>query len=214
MPYAASRWRNRATPIEYQRPPRGASMSRRFNSAAMAACDSDPEAMTSAIVSRQVFGPLVSRRTDCCCGGRIAPPSPAEGGRTVRVAERAALPGESFTGHCEGFPRALGDHLPFTLGDHRHDAHDSFVSVWQVCRDEPHATVAEVQQERRVAGQPVELGDDQAGTADLGATDGTAKLGPVVALAAFYFRDFLQQPAAAAVYERLHSVALCFQAQA
>ena len=36
-----SRWRNRVTPIEYQRPPRGASISRRLSSAAMAALDND-----------------------------------------------------------------------------------------------------------------------------------------------------------------------------
>ena len=39
LPWAPRRCRNRATPMGYRRPPRGASISRRLSSAATAACD-------------------------------------------------------------------------------------------------------------------------------------------------------------------------------
>jgi hypothetical protein len=120
---------------------------------------------------------------------------------------------EPFAGHCKGRPRAVGDHLPFPISDNRHEADHGLIGIRLIGGDEPHAAIAKMQQERRVAGQPVELGNNQARSADLGATNGTAKLGPVVALAAFDLGYFLQQPAAMAGHQRLHRVALCFQTE-
>jgi hypothetical protein len=59
-----------------------------------------------------------------------------------------------------------------------------------------HAAVAEMQQERGIAREAVDLGADQAGAADLGAADGAPKLGAVVPLATLNLGNLLQQASA------------------
>ena len=62
-------------------------------------------------------------------------------------------------------------------------------SVRQIGEDGPRVAVAKVRQQRRVARQPVELGDNQARSAELGSGDGALQFGPVVALAALDLDD-------------------------
>ena len=95
----------------------------------MAACDNAPEATTSMIVWRRFSARLAAAAPTAAMAAVLPRPALRRAAVPFGVAEGLALLCESFTGNCKGFPRALGDHIAFALGDHRHDTDDRLVGV-------------------------------------------------------------------------------------
>ena len=84
-------------------------------------------------------------------------PGAFEGCGAVGVAK----PHAARTGHGEGLLGASRDRLALGLGDEGHDAHGQIIGLRQIDGYEPHAAVAQGQEEGGIAGQAVQLRDDQ-----------------------------------------------------
>ena len=57
----------------------------------------------------------------------------------------------------------LGDEFALVLGEHGEDAHREGIGIGHVAADEVHAQVAQLEDETRIAREPVQLGDEQRG---------------------------------------------------
>jgi hypothetical protein len=85
------------------------------------------------------------------------------------------------------------------------------VRLRQVRCNKVHARFHEVGDEGDVAGEPVELSNDQGGTMEPACCERPRQLGTVVPLACLYLGEVFKEPAAAQVV--LHRYPLCFQAE-
>ena len=162
-------------------PPRRVSMPRSLSSAAIARRLVAPAARMSASTGARSCACRSALAAMAALSARTALSSPPQRRRAVRVAEpHAAAPG-----HRQRLLGALRDRLALLLRHQRHDADGEVVRLRQVHRGEAHAAVAQRQQERGVARQPVELGDDQRRSGDLGEVQRLGELRPIWTAPAF-----------------------------
>lgn len=82
---------------------------------------------------------------------------------------------------------ALGDEFALMLSEHSKDADGKRIGVGHVAADKVHARVAQGKDEARIAGQAVELGNEQRRARGLRQGYGRLELGPLVFLARFHF---------------------------
>ena len=83
--------------------------------------------------------------------------SALEGGCAIWVAQLHT----ARLGHGQGLFGAPGDRLAFCLRHQSHDPHRQVICLGHVDCEEMHPTVAQGEQERGVAAEPVQLGDDE-----------------------------------------------------
>jgi hypothetical protein len=89
--------------------------------------------------------------------------------------------------------RPLGDCAPLFLRDHRHDADRQTVSVWHVRRSESYPRTLEPEEEVRIAGEAIELGDDQRRFSNPAFREGSRELRAIVPLAALDLDELRQR---------------------
>jgi len=94
---------------------------------------------------------------------------------------------------------APADHFPLFLGNYRHDVHGDPVRVRHIGRDEVHAGLLQPEQEVRVAGQSIQLGDNELGAEHPAGLDGLGQHWPVGVFAALDLDKFLHQRPVAAI---------------
>jgi hypothetical protein len=87
---------------------------------------------------------------------------------------------------------SLRDCAPLLFGDHRHDANCEPVCVRHVRRRECDTGALEPEQEVRVAGEPIELRDDQRPLPQPTFGQGSRKLRAIIPFAAFDLDEFRQ----------------------
>lgn len=112
-------------------------------------------------------------------GGPGLPPGV---GQAPALLERGAeLPAPGLVGG-QGCLGPLGDPARLVFGDGREDVDREAVGGRVVTRDELRTRLHQVREERYVAGEPVQLGDDQRGLGELGVGQRPDQFGPVVGL--------------------------------
>jgi len=104
------------------------------------------------------------------------------------------------SGHSKLYPTSLGglkrglgapgDHRRLRFRPHRQDADRQSIGSRHVTADETHPGRFQPEQEVSVAGQPVELRNQQRGMVDLAGDHGALQLRPVRLAPAFHFREF------------------------
>jgi hypothetical protein len=145
-------------------------------------------------VGARVAGEGVGVGADRAVEGGAALPRPAERGGAVRVAEARAA------GLC-GRQRLAGaarDGVAFGLGHQRHDADGQRVGVGHVGGNEVYTRIAQREQEGGIAGETVELGDDQRGPGQPREVEGFREFGAVGAAAALDLGEARENPGARA----------------
>ena len=133
----------------------------------------------------EVLCELISVCGDGGAQGGAAFAGAAQGCGAVGVAE----PGAAGFGGGEGVFGAPRDGLAFGLGHERHDADGEVIGLRHVDGQEPRATGLQGEQEGSVAGQAVELGDDQRGAGEPGQVQGLVEFRPVDLPAALDFGE-------------------------
>lgn len=131
--------------------------------------------------------PLDQRR-DGRTGLRHARQARGGGGRDVRSRIAELYPARLGLG--QGNAGALGNHLALMLGDGGEDVQGQPVGTRHVHGDELDPALHQACDEGDVAGQPVELGDDQRGALPLAGGDGGMEFRPVVLPAALDLGEF------------------------
>ena len=194
-PHAASRTPSRSrrfiTVETCQRPPRRVSMPRVLSSHAIALRLVMPPDANVLDHRREVLRMPVRVARDGRPEGRTALAGPPERRRSIGVAEaHTAAPG-----HRQRLLGAPGDRLALLLRHQGHDPDGEVVRLWQIDRREPHAAVAQRQQEGGVARQPVELGDHQRRPGDLRQMQRLAELRPVGIAAALHLGEASEERA-------------------
>ncbi|MFZ1430886.1 MAG: hypothetical protein WAS21_29490 [Geminicoccaceae bacterium] len=96
----------------------------------------------------------------------------------------------------QGGAGTLGNHLALVLGDGGEDVQGKPVGGRHVHGDELDPALHEARDEGDIAGQPVELGDDQRGPLPLAGGDRGMKFGPVVLPGALDLGEFGEDVAA------------------
>ena len=134
-------------------------------------------------------------------------PGPPEGLRNTRVAQLDPAP----LGHRQRLCGPPRDCLQIGLRQQRHNAHCQNVRLRHVEGQEMHTAVAQGQQKRGVASQPVELGDHQRGTRQSRQLDRGHKLRPIEGLVALDFGEARQHLGAFRCRKAVDGVALGFQ---
>jgi hypothetical protein len=99
----------------------------------------------------------------------------------------------------QGRLRALGYHLGLMLGDRREDMHREPVRLREVDGRELNARLHQAGHEMDVAGEPIELGDDERGAERTARLEGFGELGPIRPLAALDFGELGYDAPVAAV---------------
>ena len=148
----------------------------------MALADRMPCALSAARTGTELGGRLVGIGLHLGEGCGVASGGAAQGSRTVGIAK----PDASRPGGLQGGLGALGDHLALMLGDGRHDGQREAVGLGQIAGMELDAGLLQAKQEMGIAGEPVQLGDDQRGPRELGLFDGGGELRAVIPLAALH----------------------------
>ena len=128
---------------------------------------------------------------------------------------RVAEPDAARLGRLQRRLGALADHAALGLRHQRHDADHHLVRLRHVGGDELDAGLLQAEQEMRVAGEAVELGDDQRRAVDLaGVERALQRRAIVIVLAALDLDVLLDQLPVAAVEEGLDRGALRLQPEA
>src|SRR5690349_4452446 len=99
------------------------------------------------------------------------------------------------------------------LGDSGQDVNRQPVGLWEVNGVKLHAGLHQVRNERDIAREPIELGDDQGRSVKPAELERFGELRPITALAALDLRDLSHQAPVAAVKVVLDGSSLCFQAK-
>ena len=110
---------------------------------------------------------------------------------------------------CKRRLGALGDHAALGLRHQRHDADHHLVGLRHVGGDELDAGLLQAEQEVRVAGEPVELGDDQRRAVDLAGVERLVQRRPVVVVLAALDLDVLLDQLPVAAVEEASTAARC-----
>lgn len=129
---------------------------------------------------------------------------------------RHAKPYPSRLGSLEGRPGTFADNLPLVFRKGREDVNHELVGVWVVARHELDAALHDAGDEVDIAGEPVELRDDERRADPPARRECLEKLGAVFSLPALHFgelgRDHALATSPADVIE--HGGALRLKAEA
>jgi hypothetical protein len=96
-------------------------------------------------------------------------------------------------GSCESSYRAFGNSAALVLGHNRHDPDRQPVGLRHVGRHEVNAGLLEPEQEMRIAGKTIELGNDQLGAKYPAKLESLVQLRPVGLLAALHLDKLLHE---------------------
>ena len=132
-----------------------------------------------------------------------------QGLRPIGVAQ----PHTARLGDSQRLFRAPRDRLAFGLRHQRHDADGQIIGLGQIDGEEPHAAVAQGQQEGRIAREPVELGDDQDGAGDTGQVQRLGEFRPIRVAPAFHLCKPGDHLGAARGSKCIDALALRFEAE-
>ncbi len=158
---------------------------------------------------RETLCKLVRISGDCLPQRHASLPCPSERGGAVRIAElHASRPGSS-----QSLLRPPRGSLALLLRHERHDPDGQIVRLRHVAGQEPHPAVPERQQECRVAGEPVELGDNQGGTRQSREVERLLQLRPVRLPPALHLGEPRQNLGAARCGELVDRLSLCLKPQ-
>jgi len=94
------------------------------------------------------------------------------------------------------------------LRNDRHNAHNHLVCLGHVRRQEAHASLLQAEQERRIAAQAVELGDDKGRVVQPATRQRLDQLRPLVVGSALNFNIFRDQRPSSAIQEVPDGLAL------
>jgi diguanylate cyclase (GGDEF)-like protein len=152
-------------------------------------------------------------RVGACCadGAARLPASRGDLADVAAIASELHAPG---LGSGQSGLRAGADHVALGLRDDRHDADDHFVRLRHVGGDEADTGLLQPEQEVGVAGEPIELGDNQRGAVHSAETESLGELrAVVVTLPALDLLDLGDELPVAAVEIVLDGLALCLDAE-